>query len=386
MIPTARRPGTGARRACHRRTTNRGLHRICAVLRDRQHARVVFDQKTETWLELHSAAFKHFGGAPRTIVPDNLKAAVVRGSFGASDRHQLELSRSYRELARHYGFKIDPTPVYSPEKKGKVEASVKYIKHNYFAAKDPKLVDIVEVNADLADWVGRTAGTRIHGVTRERPLEAFEARERQALLPLPDQPYERWFWRQVTVHPDGHAQVDGKLYSVPWRHTGRKLWARACRHTVEFYWEETRVATHERPERGRRVTNVDHLPEHRQELANRSESYWRDQARALDPAIGAYIEEVFASDPVLSKLRDVQAIVSELRKYPLDRAIAAVRRASFYGNYTFVGVRQILRDALDLQPLPMIPTSPPHQPGEMRFARSAQELLANHIERSNEPH
>ena len=62
-------------------------------------------------------AFKAFGGAPQSIVPDNLKAAVIRAAFeidGAS-----ELNRSFRELARHYGFKIDPTPPRAPRKKGK---------------------------------------------------------------------------------------------------------------------------------------------------------------------------------------------------------------------------------------------------------------------------
>lgn len=349
-------------------------------------AHVVFDQKAETWQELHVAAFAHFGGVPRVIVPDNLKSAVVRGSFNAGDRHHLELNRGYRELARHYGFKIDPAPVYSPEKKGKVEAAVKYVKGNYFAAKAPSLVGLEEVNSDLHDWVMHTAGTRIHGSTGERPLDAFEERERAALLPLPSQRYERWTWRQVTVHPDSHVQVDGKLYSVPWRHVGRQLWARAGRHSVELYWKDTRVATHERPKHGRRVTDPTHLPAERQELANRSEDYWRRRAYALDPAVGAYVDEVFASDPVLSKLRDVQAIVTELRKYPLHRAVSAVARASYYGNFTFVGVREILRKALDLEELPAALVPSPDHPGEMRFARSADELLANHQEDSHEPH
>src|SRR5690606_4945882 len=39
-----------------------------------QFARIVFDQKLETWLSLHVEAFKWFGGVPEVIVPDNLKA------------------------------------------------------------------------------------------------------------------------------------------------------------------------------------------------------------------------------------------------------------------------------------------------------------------------
>src|SRR5690606_22034401 len=90
-------------------------------------ARIAFDQKITTWLRLHVEAFAELGGVVETVVPDNLKAAVIRAAFGV-DAAATALNRSYRELARHYGFKIDPTPVYAPKKKGKVEAGVKYVK------------------------------------------------------------------------------------------------------------------------------------------------------------------------------------------------------------------------------------------------------------------
>ena len=79
-------------------------------------ARIVFDQSTATWLRLHQEAFADLGGVVRTVVPDNLKAAVLRAAFGA-DRDALALNKSYREQARHYGFVIDPTPVRTPEHK-----------------------------------------------------------------------------------------------------------------------------------------------------------------------------------------------------------------------------------------------------------------------------
>ncbi len=43
-----------------------------------QYAELVFDQKTATWIELHRRAFTSWGGVPRRIVPDNLKAAVLQ--------------------------------------------------------------------------------------------------------------------------------------------------------------------------------------------------------------------------------------------------------------------------------------------------------------------
>jgi hypothetical protein len=45
-------------------------------------AKVVFDQSATTWQQLHAEAFAFFGGIPETVVPDNLKAAVVRMAFG----------------------------------------------------------------------------------------------------------------------------------------------------------------------------------------------------------------------------------------------------------------------------------------------------------------
>jgi transposase len=90
------------------------------------YADLVFDQKLTTWLRLHVLAFEFFGGIPRVVVPDNLKAAVVRAAFSVDE--DAVLNRSYRELARYYGFQIDPTPPRAPKKKGKVEAGVRYVK------------------------------------------------------------------------------------------------------------------------------------------------------------------------------------------------------------------------------------------------------------------
>lgn len=71
-------------------------------------AKVVFDQKADTWQQLHVEAFAFFGGVPRIIVPDNLKSAVVKAAFTTGDDPHLH--RSYCEIARHYGFTIDPAP------------------------------------------------------------------------------------------------------------------------------------------------------------------------------------------------------------------------------------------------------------------------------------
>jgi transposase len=120
-------------------------------------ADVVFDQKVTTWLDLHVRAFRELGGVVKTVVPDNLKAAVIRAAFGTDG--PVALNKSYRELARHYGFKVDPTPPRSPEKKGKVEAGVKYVKRNYFRPRGA--MDFPEARSGLPKWVAEVAGMRV---------------------------------------------------------------------------------------------------------------------------------------------------------------------------------------------------------------------------------
>ena len=75
------------------------------------------------------------------------------------------------------------------QKKGKVEAAVKYVKRNALAGRDGE--DITEVNKTLQQWVTDIAGRRMHGTTGRTPLEMFQADESSAMRPLPRMAYER---------------------------------------------------------------------------------------------------------------------------------------------------------------------------------------------------
>jgi transposase len=345
-----------------------------------QFARIVFDQTVETWLHLHVEAFDSFGGVPRTLVPDNLKAAVIRAAFTPSE--PTSLNRSYRELARHYGFKVDPAPPFAPKKKGKVESGVKYVKGNILKSRDGHAADVVQ--ADLDRWVLEIAGTRDHGSTRKQPLKVFELEEKPALLPLPAKRFVQTVWKQATVHQDSHVLFDRRLYSVPWKLIGKQIWVCASPSTVSVFWDDVRVATHERRGSGP-STNDSHLPEHRGDLRHRGRGFWEGRAARIGPETGAYIKALFDSDEVLSMLRAVQAVVTHLEKFPKERAEAACHRASFFGTYGYAGIKKILQRALDLEPLP-VAAAPSDSPQEsFRFARSAASLL-NKLETDHEPH
>lgn len=346
-------------------------------------ARVVFDQRTETWLRLHIDAFHWFGGVPHVIVPDNLKAAVIRAAFGIDE--PAALNRSYRELARHFGFRVDPTPPRAPEKKGKVENSVRYVKTSFFRPRAGEL-DATTVASALDRWVREIAGTRRHGTTHRRPLEVFEQEERAELLPLPAARFEWVIWKEATVHPDTHVLLDKRFYSVPWRFIGRKVWIRASPTMVTIYGDDQRIATHDRHGDGPRSTVDEHLPEHRADYRHRSRSFWEERADRMGEEVGAFVREVFDSDDVLYQLRAVQAIVRHLETFPVERARAACARARFYGAHSYGALKRILRLALDLEPLPTAVIPARGVLEAPRYARSAQELLTFHSEVDDECH
>lgn len=343
-------------------------------------ARVVFDQRAETWQQLHVAAFQALGGVPRVIVPDNLKAAVVKAAFRQNE--DPALNRGYVELARHYGCKIDPTPPRDPEKKGKVEAGVKYVMRSFFATVDEGL-DIDALNRRLHAWTLEIAGMRVHGSTHRRPLEVFEEEERHALLPLPTRPFVPVIWRQAKVHTDSHISFDKRLYSVPYRYLKREAWVRATPDTVTIYIDDERVATHDRGGRTHRTTDDAHLPVERVSLRHRGEAFWTRRAEELGEEVKGLVREIFAQEQVLNPLRTVQQIVTLLEKHPRDRANNAARRARHFGTRSYGGLREILRKALDFEPLPaslpLDDTSNPkaNSPDQPRFARDVAAMLTH---------
>ncbi len=345
-------------------------------------AQIVFDQSSETWIRLHALAFEYFGGVPAVVVPDNLKAAVIRAAFAIDEKSGL--NRSYRELARRYGFKVDPTPPYTPEHKGKVESAVKYVKRNFMKPRDE--LDAGVLGSQLAAWTLEIAGQRVHGTTREAPLRRFQAVEQAALLPLPHTRHEPAVWRAAMVHADTHVVFDKAMYSVPWRFIGKQVMVRAHRDSVALFFEDTRIATHERAAPGKRRTIEAHLPEGRRDLRHRSQQFWEERADALGDEVGAYIRDVFASDDVLLQLRTVQAIVTYLESHPVARARAACARARYFASHSYGAIKNILRKGLDMQPLPDVVLPERGRLERPRFARDIKELLAAPLEDTDAPH
>jgi len=330
---------------------------------------IVFDQKIQTWLDLHVQAFEFLGGVPKVIVPDNLKAAVIRAAFGIDD--DAVLNRSYRELARYYGFQIDPTPPRSPEKKGKVERDVRYVKGSFFATWDS--VDIHEDRRQLRRWLVEIAGKRRHGTTGRKPAEVFEEEEKTALISMPSQRWETVVWKKAKLHRDSHVQIDGVFYSAPWRLLKEELWVRCTPNSIAIHHKDELLWTHTRLPRGQRSTVESHLPDRRRELRHRSREHWMTRAKLIGREVEQLVDAIFSSDDVLLQLRKVQAVVTHLETFPAQRARRAAERALHFGSLEYRSIKNILSKGLDLEPLPQKQSRAWSQGS--RFARKPTDTL-----------
>jgi hypothetical protein len=76
------------------------------------------------------------------------------------------------------------------------------------------------------------------------------------------------------------------------------------------------------------------------------------KARAIGEDTEQLATAIFAADDVLYQLRKVQAVVRLLEGYPKERAERAARRARAFSCLEYRGIKSILVQGLDLQPLP----------------------------------
>jgi transposase len=308
------------------------------------YAEIVTDQKVETWLACHRRAFEFFNGIPKKVIIDNARCAITRACY-----RDPEVQRSYGELAEGYGFIISPCPPRDPQKKGRVEAGVKYVKKAFVPLR--KFRTLADGNGQLNAWLLKTAGNRIHGTTRQKPLTMFAETEKPFLKALPDVPVQIAAWTRVKVHGNCHVQFEKAYYSAPFQLVRQKLWLRATATTVSLFKDLEMVATHRRLKHpGDRSTVDEHMPPEALAYKMQDPQWCLEQARQVGPDCHRLIRRLFAHR-VLDNLRAAQGVIGLGKKYGSARLEAACTRAMHFDNVKYRTVKSILHQGLDQAPL-----------------------------------
>lgn len=309
------------------------VFRVSLSFSRKAYSEVVCRQTTEVFVRCLENAFRYFGGVPKTLCVDNLKAAVIR-----ADWWEPELNPKLREFCQHYGTVILPTRPYRPEHKGKIESGIKYVKNN--ALKGRTFVSLEEQNRFLLEWEKTVADCRIHGTTRKQVQGLFEEAERTALLPLAPMFFAFYHEAQRTVHRDSFVEVEKAYYEVPQEYIGRKVWVRWDGKTVRILnhrLEQLRI--HPRIAAGKftkflGIGGGNGSVEH-------SCKYWAGRALELGTGCGAWAEELLKErgPEAIRVLMGLQALA---KNHSLRSLNEACQTAVSHGALRLKDIRRLL--------------------------------------------
>jgi transposase len=292
-------------------------------------------QTTENFVRGIENALRHFGGVVRTLVIDNLRAAVKK-----VDWFEPELNPKVVSFCEHYGTVILPTKPAMPRHKGKIEAGIKYVQANGLAGK--QFVSLGAQNLHLAHWEETVADTRIHGTTRQQVRAHFLSLEKPKLLPLPASLFPVFSEAPRKIHRDGYAEVDKAYYSVPPEYVRRKVWARWDAKMVRLFNERMEaIAVHVRQEPGKFKTDPAHLHDHKRTLIERGAQWILDRCRLLGQGAGTWAESLYRQRGAES-LRVLQGLLALAEKHSAPQLDQACQLALTHDAWHLRDLRELL--------------------------------------------
>jgi transposase len=320
----------GKRRKTH-------VFRIVLSHSRKAYSEAVYRQTTDDFLRCLESAFRHFGGAPKCLILDNLRAAVKK-----ADWFEPELNPKVQSFGEYYRLVFWPTRPYTPRHKGKVEKGVGYVQDN--ALKGRRFASLEEENRFLLDWELTVADTRIHGTTRRQVGKHFADVERVALLPLPLEPFPSFQEGRRTVHRDGHVEVKHAYYAVPPEYRAREVWVRWDGRMVRIFNERMQpIAVHTRHEPGQFSTPRQYIASEKISGVERGAAWLLDRvANRLGPHSTAWAEAMVRVRGV-EGVRVLQGLLSLAGRHCVSAIEQACEIATSYGAYHLRTVRALVK-------------------------------------------
>ena len=192
------------------------------------YARFTLDQTMESFVRGHVEAFERLGGAPRTLLYDNLKSVVLE-RVGEHVRFHPRLL----ELAGHYHFAPRPCAPYRGNEKGKVERTIQYLRHSFFDAR--RFGSLEDLNKQLHTWIEDVAHQRpVPGDAQKRSVAQVLEEDRSVLLPLPAHRFEVDLIVPIASGKRPYVRFDSNDYSIPHALSQARSFARSVSEAMHM--------------------------------------------------------------------------------------------------------------------------------------------------------
>ena len=308
----------------------------------------VGSQRVEDLIMACENALHYFGGAPCAIVPDNLKAAVVK-----TNKYEPRINENFEAFADHYNMSVVPARAYKPKDKALVEGAVKISYRRIYAMMGPQLCTGLEaLNSRIREYLEAHNNKTMQGRNYSR-RQQFEEMERQTLQPLAARRFELFSHATITVMKNGHVCLtnDKHYYSVPFGNIGKKVKMMYSNSKVLIYYRYELIAEHERIKSPHSFSTIkEHLASHHQHQLEWNADKFIQDAANIDPVVEYYIRQVLHLKPHPEQAyRSCQGILSYAKRVGKDRLVNACKRAHDVGTYNFKAIENILQKGLDKQ-------------------------------------
>lgn len=298
--------------------------------------KIVTDQSVNTFIKCHIEAFEYFGGSPKTVKLDNLKAGVISPSF-----YEPTIQRQYAEFLHHYNSVPITARIRRGQDKGKVEAGVKYVKNNFL--KRIQHQDYYQLEKDLLDWTNNICNKRIHGTIKKVPVEVFYSIEKPKLSPLPMARYEIFKIEHRKVNNYGHICFNNNFYSVPSKFICKTLIVKSTGTILKIYDDTQEVAVHPVcSENGKFIS----IPEHRPlEKQGKTEQEYIQRAKDFGIHTHEFLKQVQNEKPY--QWQRIMAGIFHLQHlYSKEIVEKACVRALDYKVISYTSVKNICKNNL----------------------------------------
>ena len=312
--------------------------------------RVLYSQKQEEFVDAIRQALEYFGGVPKTLKLDNLKAGVIK-----ADRYEPTFNKLLLELCNHYKMGLDAARASKPKDKPHVERHVALVYQRIFAPlRNETFYSPAQINQAILPLLDAHHARCHRGEITSRK-ELFEAEEKSLLAALPDTGFVLKYRKTVLVQKHyhiwlKHADGKGHYYSVPFSNVGKHVQVVYDLKCLEVYSGFNRIASHIiDPHSKLYITIKEHMPESHQKVAGgmNPEQLISDAAR-----IGSSTEQVIreilnCGQHCQQHFKSCQGVLSSAKKYTEQRLEKACRRALLYKSVGYRIILNILEKGLD---------------------------------------
>ena len=222
--------------------------------------------------------------------------------------------------------------------KGRVENAVGYVKKNFLNGLT--LTQFDALNPAIASWMDEVANVRIHGQTRQKPVDLW-AEDVAAMHPLNPNVYDVARIISIRSNKLFRITLDTNRYSVPAEYASLPLSLKIYPQRLCIYHQDKLVARHLRSfERYRDIEDPDHPKELLAQRRRADEQKLFQRFIALSPTAADYYKQL--EQKRLNARSHVRKIVGLSEIYGIPATARAMQDAFTYEAFSSEYINNLL--------------------------------------------